>query len=91
MLDYLINLLSFSVDGQTYNLILTPWGYICDWIQNYINHTSNGAYSSSVRDAYYQLAKIGFFYSALIVVLIIICTWLVYKIASGFTGWFKFR
>lgn len=91
MLDYLISLLNFDVGGTTYNFILTPWGYINDWISNYLQYANNGSYSTAVRDAYYLLAKIGFMYAALVVVLLILCAWFVYKIASGFTGWFKFR
>lgn len=91
MLDYLINLLNFNVRGTTYNLITTPWEYILAWIDNYKASANNGAYSTQLRDAYEVLAKWGFAYSCLVVVLIIICCVFVYKIVSGFTGWFRFR
>ena len=93
MLDYLINLLNFTVNGTTYNLITTPWTKILEWIETYqANSTSGSAsYSTAVRDAYEMLAKLGIASAALVVVLIIVCCWFVYKVASGFTGWFKFR
>ena len=93
MLDYLISLLNFTYDGQTYNLITTPWSRILGWVDSYISHATNnqGAWSTQVRDAYEMLGKLGFMYACLVVVLIILCAWFVYKVASGFTGWFKFR
>lgn len=91
MLDYLIGLLNFTVNGTTYNLITTPWEKILAWINTYQQNANNAAYSTAVRDAYEILAKWGFASACLVVVLIIICTWFVYKIASGFTGWFRFR
>lgn len=95
MLDYLVSLLNFTVDGTTYNLIITPWNRILSWVDGYIANSSgsygSGAYSTAVRDAYEMLAKIGFMYACLVVVLVILCAWFVYKVASGFTGWFKFR
>lgn len=90
MLDYLINLLNFTVEGQTYNLLTTPWQRLLSWIATYQQYNNN-QYSTAVRDAYEALGKLGFMYSCLVVVLIIICCWFVYKIASGFTGWFRFR
>lgn len=90
MLDYLINLLNFTVEGQTYNLLTTPWQRLLSWIATYQQYNNN-QYSTAVRDAYEVLGKLGFMYSCLVVVLIIICCWFVYKIASGFTGWFRFR
>lgn len=90
MLDYLINLLSFTVDGQSYNLLTTPWQRLLSWIASYQQYNNN-QYSTAVRDAYEALGKLGFMYSCLVVVLIIICCWFVYKVASGFTGWFRFR
>ena len=90
MLDYLINLLNFTVDGQTYNLLITPWQRLLSWIATYQQYNNN-QYSTAVRDAYEALGKLGFMYSCLVVVLIIICCWFVYKVASGFTGWFRFR
>lgn len=90
MLDYLINILNFTVDGQTYNLLTTPWQRLLSWIATYQQYNNN-QYSTAVRDAYEALGKLGFMYSCLVVVLIIICCWFVYKVASGFTGWFRFR
>ncbi len=90
MLDYLINLLNFEIDGSSYNLITTPWERLLSWIATYQQYNNN-QYSTAVRDAYEALGKLGFMYSCLVVVLIIICCWFVYKIASGFTGWFRFR
>ena len=90
MLDYLINLLNFTVDGQSYNLLTTPWQRLLSWIATYQQYNNN-QYSTAVRDAYEALGKLGFMYSCLVVVLIIICCWFVYKVASGFTGWFRFR
>lgn len=90
MLDYLINLLNFTVDGQTYNLLTTPWQRLLSWIATYQQYNNN-QYSTALRDAYEALGKLGFMYSCLVVVLIIICCWFVYKVASGFTGWFRFR
>lgn len=91
MLDYLISLLNFTVDGVTYNLITTPWGYMIDWINLYKQYSSNSSYSTALRDAYEVLAKLGIASAVLVIVLIILCSWFVYKVASGFTGWFKFR
>ena len=90
MLDYLINLLNFQINGTSYNLITTPWARLLSWISTYQQYNNN-QYSTAVRDAYEALGKLGFMYSCLVVVLIIICCWFVYKIASGFTGWFRFR
>lgn len=90
MLDYLINLLNFEINGTSYNLITTPWERLLAWISTYQQYNNN-QYSTAVRDAYEALGKLGFMYSCLVVVLIIICCWFVYKIASGFTGWFRFR
>lgn len=90
MLDYLINLLNFEINGSSYNLITTPWERLLGWIATYQQYNNN-QYSTAVRDAYEALGKLGFMYSCLVVVLIIICCWFVYKIASGFTGWFRFR
>lgn len=90
MLQYLINLLNFEINGNSYNLLTTPWERILSWIQTYQQYNNN-QYSTAVRDAYEALGKLGFMYSCLVVVLIIICCWFVYKIASGFTGWFRFR
>ena len=90
MLDYLINLLNFEINGTSYNLITTPWERLLSWIATYQQYNNN-QYSTAVRDAYEALGKLGFMYSCLVVVLIIICCWFVYKIASGFTGWFRFR
>lgn len=90
MLQYLINLLNFEINGNSYNLIITPWERLLAWISTYQQYNNN-QYSTAVRDAYEALGKLGFMYSCLVVVLIIICCWFVYKIASGFTGWFRFR
>lgn len=90
MLDYLINLLNFQINGTSYNLITTPWDRLLGWIATYQQYNNN-QYSTAVRDAYEALGKLGFMYSCLVVALIIICCWFVYKLASGFTGWFRFR
>lgn len=90
MLDYLISLLNFTIDGTTYNLITTPWYGLQTWITRYQAANPNNI-STQVRDAYYDLAKLGFMSSILVIVLIIISAFFVYKIASGFTGWFRFR
>lgn len=90
MLDYLIHLLDFSVDGQTYNLFLTPWQRILSWIATYQQYNNN-QYSTAVRDAYEALGKLGFMYAVLVIVLLIIGCWLFYKIAHGFAGWMQFR
>lgn len=89
MLDYLISLLDFEVSGTTYNLFKTPWDYMIQWIGRYNGSTSQ--VSTAVRDAYFDLMKFAFWESCLVVILIVICVFFVYKIASGFTGWFKFR
>lgn len=91
MLDYLISLLNFTVDGESYNLITTPWMKLLQWISDYQANSQNAYYGTQVRDAYEILGKLGFMYAVLVVVLVILCAWFVYKIASGFTGWFKFR
>lgn len=93
MLDYLINRLSFVINDVTYNFIITPWQYMINWIEAYLaNNTSSSTYySTALRDAYEFLGKLGFAYACLVVVLIIISCWFVYKVASGFTGWFRFR
>lgn len=90
MLDYLISLLDFTIDGTTYNLITTPWLGLQTWITRY-NAVNPNNVSSQVRDAYYDMAKFSFMTSILVVVLIIVSAYFVYKIASGFTGWFRFR
>lgn len=90
MLDYLLSLLTFTIDGTQYNLITTPWLGLTSWITRYSAANPNNV-STQVRDAYYDLAKLGFMSSILVILLIIICTFFVYKIASGFTGWFRFR
>lgn len=91
MLDYLISLLNFTVEGTTYNLLTTPWACLYEWCRDYLTHVQNASYSSQLREAYYMLAKLGFFYAILVCVLIGLCVFFVYKIASGFTGWFRFR
>lgn len=91
MLDYLISLLNFTVNGNTYNLITSPWSYMIEWISRYNSYSTSQVPSTAVRDAYYDLMKIGFMYSILVIVLVILCSWFVYKVASGFTGWMKFR
>lgn len=91
MLDYLISLLNFTVNGVSYNLITTPWGYMIDWINLYKQYANNSSYSTALRDAYEVLAKLGFASAVLVIVLIILCSWFIYKVASGFTGWFRFR
>lgn len=90
MLDYLIHLLDFTVDGESFNLFLTPWQRMLAWISSYQQYNNN-QYSTAVRDAYEALGKLGFMYSVLVVVLLIICCWLFYKIAHGFAGWMQFR
>lgn len=90
MLDYLISLLDFTINGTTYNLITTPWLGLQTWITRYQAANPNTV-SSQVRDAYYDMAKFSFMSSILVVVLIIVSAYFVYKIASGFTGWFRFR
>lgn len=90
MLDYLISLLNFSINGTTYNLITTPWLGLQTWITRYQAANPNTV-STQVRDAYYDLAKLGFMSSILVVVLLIICTFFVYKLASSFTGWMRFK
>lgn len=90
MLDYLISLLDFTINGTTYNLITTPWLGLQTWITRYQAANPNSI-SSQVRDAYYDMAKFSFMTSILVVVLIIVSAYFVYKIASGFTGWFRFR
>lgn len=90
MLDYLISLLNFSIDGVTYNLIITPWQKMFEWIESYKQY-SNNQYSTALRDAYYDLGRLGFFQACLVLILVIIATWLFYKIAHGFAGWMQFR
>lgn len=90
MLDYLISLLDFTIGSTTYNLITTPWEKMLAWIQSYEQYNNN-QYSTAVRDAYSDLGMLGFMHACLVVVLIIIATWLFYKIAHGFSGWMKFR
>lgn len=90
MLDYLISLLDFTINGTTYNLITTPWLGLQTWITRYQAANPNTV-STQVRDAYYDMAKFSFMTSILVVFLIIISAYFVYKIASGFTGWFRFR
>ena len=90
MLQYLIDLLNFDIGGQSFNFITTPWIQIINWINTYKQYNNN-QYSTAIRDAYEALGKLCFMYSCLVVVLIIICCWFVYKVASGFTGWFRFR
>lgn len=89
MLDYLISLLDFEINGTSYNLFKTPWDYMIQWIARYNSQTSQ--VSTAVRDAYFDLMKFAFWESVLVVILIVICVFFVYKIASGFTGWFRFR
>lgn len=91
MLDYLVHLLDFTISGTDYNLLTTPWLGITTWITRYQTANPNQTASTAVRDAYYDLAKLGFFYSILVIVLIIICTFFVYKLASAFTGWMRFK
>lgn len=90
MLDYLISLLNFTIDGTTFNLITTPWHGLQTWITRYQAANPNQI-STQVRDAYYDLAKLGFMTSILVILLVIISAFFVYKIAQGFTGWFRFR
>lgn len=90
MLDYLISLLDFSIGGTTYNLITTPWEKMLAWIQSYEQYNNN-QYSTAIRDAYESLGKLGFMQACLVIVLIVLATWLFYKIAHGFTGWMQFR
>ena len=90
MLDYLISLLDFTIGGTTYNLITTPWEKMLAWIYEYEQHNNN-QYSTAVRDAYESLGKLGVLQACLVIVLIILATWLFYKIAHGFTGWMRFR
>lgn len=90
MLDYLISLLNFTIGGTTYNLITTPWEKMLAWIQQYQQYHDN-QYSTAVRDAYSELGKLGFMQACLVIVLVILATWLFYKIAHGFTGWMRFR
>lgn len=91
MLDYLISILNFTVDGVTYNLVTTPWAYLIDWINTYKQYSNNSAYSTQLRDAYEMLAAIGINTTLYVVALLILGTWLVYKLASGFTGWMRIR
>ena len=91
MLDYLISLLDFTIGGTTYNLLTTPWEKIIAWVNTYQSSSQSYSYSTAVRDAWVDLGKIAVADIALVVVLIIICTWLFYKIAHGFSGWMKFR
>lgn len=91
MLNYLLSILDFETGGKTYNLILTPWEDLVNWANNYIAYSNNGMYSTQVRDAYEMMAKLGICTTLFVLVLMILCTWLVYKVASGFTGWFRFR
>lgn len=90
MFDYLISLLDFTIGGTTYNLIITPWEKMFAWIQSYEEYNKN-QYSTAVRDAYESLGKLGFMQACLVIVLIILATWLFYKIAHGFSGWMRFR
>ena len=90
MLDYLIHLLDFTYNGTAYNLLMTPWLGLQTWITRY-NVANPNTVSSQVRDAYFDLAKLGFMGSILVVVLFIIATFFVYKIASSFMGWMRFK
>jgi hypothetical protein len=90
MLDYLISLLDFTIGDTSYNLITTPWDKMLAWIYEYEQHNNN-QYSTAVRDAYESLGKLGVLQACLVIVLIILATWLFYKIAHGFTGWMRFR
>lgn len=90
MLDYLISLLNFSINGVTYNLITTPWEKMFEWI-DYYKQYNNNQYSTALRDAYSDLGLLGFRQALLVLVLVIIATWLFYKIAHGFAGWMQFR
>lgn len=90
MLNYLIDLFSFSIGDSTYNLFTTPWERILSWISTYQQYNNN-QYSTAVRDAYYDLGKLGFMQGIFVIALLILGTWLFYKIAHGFSGWMKFR
>ena len=90
MLDYLIHLLDFTYEGTSYNLLMTPWIGLQTWITRF-NTLNPNTVSSQVRDAYYDMAKTGFFGAILVVVLFIIATFFVYKLASSFTGWMRFK
>jgi hypothetical protein len=85
MLDYLISLLNFTVNGETYNLFLTPWTYTIAWFE-----TAEGD-ATQLVNAYLSLDALGWLFSVLVIVLLVVCCWLFYKIASSFTGWLKFR
>lgn len=89
MLDYLISILDFTVGGTEYNLFKTPWDYMIQWIASYRQQTSQ--VSTAVRDAYFDLMKFAFWETCLVIILLVICVFFVYKIAAGFTGWFRFR
>ena len=91
MLQYLIDQLNFTLNGQTYNLITSPWQLILDWIRVYSQQSQNYASSQYVRDAYEHLGKIAVAQSAMVIVLLILCVWLLYKLAHGFIGWMQFR
>lgn len=91
MLDYLISLLDFNIGSVEYNLLTTPWSLMEQWITRYQSTATNPWNSTALRDAYYQLGKLGFYYAILILVLIGLGVFFVYKIASGFTGWMRFK
>ena len=90
MLDYLISLLSFEIEGTTYNLLTTPWGKIWQWALDY-QAMSQNRYSTALLEAYTQLGMLGIAFTVFVIVLIVLCCWFVYKLASGFTGWMRFR
>ena len=90
MLDYLISLLDFTIGDTTYTLITSPWEKMLAWIQSYEQYNNN-QYSTAVRDAYSDLGKLGFMQACLVIVLIIIATFIFYKIAHVFIEWMRFR
>ena len=49
------------------------------------------AMTTAIRDAYSDLGKLGFMQACLVIALVVLATWLFYKIAHGFTGWMRFR
>lgn len=91
MLDYLISLMDFTIGDVEYNFITSPWSYLINWISRYQQTSTNAYASTALRDAYYDLAKLGFFYSILVLCLLALGVFFVYKIASGFTGWMRFK
>lgn len=85
MLDYLISLLDFTVDGVTYNLFTTAWTSTLAWFQLAQDNDVQMGY------AYMSLDALAICFSIMVIILLIVCCWLFYKIASSFTGWLKFR